>query len=76
MATEPSFLAVARKPTAVVLLSCANDCEPYAVAPLATMVAAAPFTPISVPALAPTPVAVVSRPFELPMADAATDVTD
>jgi len=62
MATDPAYFAVALKPIAVVFVSCANDCAPYAVAPVATTVRVAPLTPISVPAPAQVPVAVESTP--------------
>ena len=60
--TDLAYFAVARKPIAVVFVSCARDCAPYAVAPVATTVRVAPLTPIRVPAPAQVPVAVESTP--------------
>ncbi|SFI81275.1 hypothetical protein SAMN05192543_104304 [Paraburkholderia megapolitana] len=53
-------------------VSWASDCEPIAVAPLATVVTVAPFTPATVPACAQVPTAVVSAPLAEPQVAAFT----
>ncbi len=74
IAVEPWPCAVARKPIAVVFVSWASDCEPIAVAPFATVVVVAPFTPATVPACAQVPDTVVSAPLAEPQLDESTVV--